>query len=343
VFGLWDVDGTHSPVIDLGDPWVGTALEPMPNGYLRNLGAYGGTMQASKSLTNFWLTALTQNDGGVLKGTNVVLRWATGNAAGKTVTLQYFDGTVWTNIATGLSATAGSYVWNTMGFPDSFAARWQVVAEDGSGIFDQTDEDFNLRNYVHAFYVNDADPTDDIYCGSIGSAMNDGLTPLTPRLTLQSVLDTYDLEGGDVVYLDTGTYPSASDIRIIWSRSGSTNADVVIQGNTNGAHTLLTRTGSTNFPAVALDVKASEIQIQHLAIRGMDRGILLDTNRNATVQGVVVSEASTGLSADGAVGDGSPQFRLLEDPRGREFVQYADLRAGKPDVCRVHPGGHPVE
>ena len=301
-FNTWDVDGTHSPVIDLGDPWLGTALEPMPNGYLRNLGAYGGTLQASKSSTNLWLTALTQNDGGVLKGTNVVLRWAAGNAGGKTVTLQYFDGTTWTNIATGVSATDGSYVWNTMGFPDSFAARWRVVAEDGSGVSDQTDHDFNLRNYAHAFYVNDADTTDDLYCAAIGSAGNDGLTDLTPRLSLQSIFDTYDLEGGDVVYLDTGTYPSSTDIRIIWSRSGSTNADVVIQGNTNGAHSLLTRTGSTNYPAVALDVKASEIQINDVAIRGVDRGILLDTNRNATIQGVVVSEAGTGLSADGAVG-----------------------------------------
>ena len=301
-FNTWDTDGSHSPVIDLGDPWLGTAFEPMPNGYIRNLGAYGGTLQASKSRTNLWLTALTQNDGGVLKGTNVVLRWAAGNAGGKTVTLQYFDGTTWTNIATGISATAGSYVWNTMGFPDSFAARWRVVAEDGSGITDQTDKDFNLRNYVHAFYVNDTDPTDDIYCAALGSGSNDGLTALTPRLTLQSIFNTYDLEGGDVVYLDTGTYPSSTDIRIIWSRSGSTNADVVIQGNTNGAHSLLTRTGSTNFPAVALDVKASEVQINDLAIRGVDRGILLDTNRNATVQGVVVSEANTGLSADGAVG-----------------------------------------
>jgi hypothetical protein len=79
-------------VIDLGDPWIGTASEPMYNGYRRNLGAYGGTVQASKSITNFWLTALTANDGGVLRGTNVVLRWAAGNAAGKTVRLQYFNG-----------------------------------------------------------------------------------------------------------------------------------------------------------------------------------------------------------------------------------------------------------
>jgi len=304
LLGAWDVDpaGTHSPVIDLGNPWIGTAEEPWPNGYRLNLGAYGGTDHASMSLGALWLTALTQNDGGVLKGPNVVLRWAAGNANGKTVTLQYYDGGSWTNIATGVSATLGTYVWNTTNFPDSFSALWRVVGVEDPGVSDQTDANFELRNQVHAFYVNDADLTGDIYCSAIGALGNDGLTPSTPKLSLQAILDAYDLEGGDTVYLDTGTYSTNADIRVIWSRSGSTNADVVIQGNTNGAHSILNRSGSTNYPAVGIDVKASRIQLNHLAIRGVDRGIWLESNLNATVQGVVVSEASTGLDVDGAQG-----------------------------------------
>ncbi len=304
VFNDWDVDAVHSPLIDLGDPWVGTALEPMPNGYRRNLGAYGGTTQASLSLETLWLTALTQNDGGVLKGTNVVLRWAAGNAGGRTVTLQYFDGSSWQTIATGISATSGYYVWNTTGFPDSFNARWRVVEEgaEGEPVSDQTDVPFALRNQAHGFYVNDDDQTGDIYCSTNGSASNDGLTPATPKLTLQAILDTYDLEGGDTVYLDTGGYASAADIRIIWSRSGSTNADVIIQGNTNGAHTVLTRSGATGFPAVGIDVKASRIQLANMAIQGVNRAVLLESNLNATVRGVVVKNAETGVAVDRAMG-----------------------------------------
>ena len=304
VFNDWDVDADHSPLIDLGDPWVGTALEPMPNGYRRNLGAYGGTVQASMSLSNLWLTALTQNDGGVLKGTNVVLRWAAGNAGGRTVRLQYFDGTDWITIATGISATDGYYVWNTTGFPDSFSARWRVEEEGATGepVSDQTDKPFSLRNHEQAFYVNDDDRTGDIYCNTNGAGGNDGLTPDTPKLTLQAILDTYDLEGGDIVYLDTGGYPSATDIRIIWSRSGSTNADVIIQGNTNGAHTVLTRTGAPGFPAVGIDVKASRIRLSDLAVQGVNRAILLESNLNATVHGVVVKNAGTGVTAEGAMG-----------------------------------------
>ena len=299
--GLWETDAEHSPLIDLANPWVGSGLEPMPNGYRMNLGAYGGTTNASLSRTNFWLTALSLNDGGVAKGTNVVLRWAVSNNASSTVRLDYFDGTSWTNIAAGLAADAGLYVWNTTNFTDSFNAYWRVVAEDGSWA-DTNDTAFALRNYPWEFYVNDSDPTDDIYCSEPGSDANDGLAPDTPKATLQALLDAYDLEGGDTVYLDTGTYSSTSNVRVVWSRGGDDAGDVVIQGNTNGPFTVLTRSGYTNYPAVGIEAKASQLQLRDLAIRGVDRGIWLESNRNVTVQGALLRETAVGVSAEEAEG-----------------------------------------
>lgn len=301
IFNNWDTDNVHSPLIDLGNPWIGTGDEPWPNGYRRNLGAYGGSAEASKSLTNFWLTALSQNDGGVLKGSNVILRWAAGNAASKTVTLQYSaDGATWTNIATGLSADGGSYAWNTTTVPDGFYARWRVVSEDGSGVSDETDATFPLRNNVQDFYVNDASTAGDIYCAGPGLAANDGLTPATPKANLQQILDLYDLEGGDTVYVDTGTYSTNANLRIIWSRSGEPTADVVIQGNTNALASILDRTGATGFPAIGIDVKASQIQLNHLVVRNVDRGFLLDSNRNTTIHGALFQDTATGIAVEGS-------------------------------------------
>ena len=158
-----------------------------------------------------------------------------------------------------------------------------------------------MRNQPHAFYVNDADSTDDIYCSEIGSAVNSGLSNSAPKLSLQQILDTYDLEGGDVVYLDTGAYSSTSDVRVIWSRGGDTNGDVVIQGNTNSPFaTVLTRSGST--PAIGIDVKASYFQLRDMNVRGTDRAIRLESNRNVTVYGVVLSEAATGLDVRSSQG-----------------------------------------
>ncbi len=46
----WVQDDVTSPCIDAGDPNSPIALEPFPNGGIINMGAYGGTAEASKSI-----------------------------------------------------------------------------------------------------------------------------------------------------------------------------------------------------------------------------------------------------------------------------------------------------
>jgi predicted outer membrane repeat protein len=55
IVGRWDgsawvTDSVHSPCIDAGDPASGYANEPAPNGGRANMGAYGNTAYASKSI-----------------------------------------------------------------------------------------------------------------------------------------------------------------------------------------------------------------------------------------------------------------------------------------------------
>jgi hypothetical protein len=45
----WVIDDVTSPCIDAGDPMTPISLEPFPNGGIVNMGAYGGTAEASKS------------------------------------------------------------------------------------------------------------------------------------------------------------------------------------------------------------------------------------------------------------------------------------------------------
>ena len=45
----WVLDEVTSPCIDAGDPFDGVKEEPAPNGHVINMGAYGGTIEASKS------------------------------------------------------------------------------------------------------------------------------------------------------------------------------------------------------------------------------------------------------------------------------------------------------
>ncbi|MBR3583291.1 MAG: right-handed parallel beta-helix repeat-containing protein [Kiritimatiellae bacterium] len=297
--GDWKTDGEHSPVIDLGNPSLGSGNELMPNGYRRNLGAYGGTPQASKSLTNRWVTALTANDGGVLKGSNVVLRWAAGGITGtETATIAYSadGGTTWSNIAIGVSLSTtpsgGEWTWNSAALPNSFNALWRITV-DGSGEYDVCDKPFSLRNKVQAFYVNDALDADDIYCTAAGSVTNNGLTAATPKATLQAILDEYDLEGGDTVYVDSGAYPES--VRVIWSRSGEEGVPVRIVGNTNLlGKTMFSGSGRTNY---VFDVKASDFELSHLGLTDAANGVMLETNVNVTLSGMLFQKSTNGVVA----------------------------------------------
>ncbi len=49
ITGQWMTDEATSPCIDAGDPISAIGLEPFPNGGRVNMGAYGGTAEASKS------------------------------------------------------------------------------------------------------------------------------------------------------------------------------------------------------------------------------------------------------------------------------------------------------
>lgn len=48
----WVIDDVTSPCIDAGDPGTPVGLEPLPNGGIINMGAYGGTAEASKNPAN---------------------------------------------------------------------------------------------------------------------------------------------------------------------------------------------------------------------------------------------------------------------------------------------------
>jgi phosphotriesterase-related protein len=52
--GAWVQDEASSPCIDAGDPARPFDAEPAPNGIRANMGAYGGTGQASKSEHSWW-------------------------------------------------------------------------------------------------------------------------------------------------------------------------------------------------------------------------------------------------------------------------------------------------
>ena len=286
----WRTDSEHSPAIDLGHPLLGTASEPMPNGYRRNLGAYGGTAEASRSITNFWVQALSLNDGGVVKGTNVVLRWAANimpEWQPMTVRLEYStDGSTWQTIASGLSAPAGEYVWDTTGFADSFTAYWRVVSEADNRISDQTDTAFNLRNSATDFYVSPS-----------GNDANDGLAANRPMRNIQALLNRYDLEAGDTVHVAAGSYANDKNLEVIWSRSGSAEeGDVLI----DGAEGVELSAGTPGITIHASHFHWNGARMDATSLTNDAVGVVVDSGTGVTLSGFDFQGQGTAVKVDSA-------------------------------------------
>ncbi|MFH0881114.1 MAG: NosD domain-containing protein, partial [Lentisphaerota bacterium] len=198
----WTSDVAQSACIDPGNPGSIWTNEPVPNGGRINLGAYGGTFKASKSLTTGWLLALSFNAGGIVQG-NVTLRWRSGLTNGlDTVRLEYArdESNGWEQITSGLLASVEQYDWATTNVLGSPFARWRVVSESDTNVWDATDQTFNLRPFV--FYVNDSITSDDQYCTAPGNDLNPGVSSNAPKASVQAILNTYDLDAGDKVYVD---------------------------------------------------------------------------------------------------------------------------------------------
>jgi hypothetical protein len=74
----WTNDAVTSPMIDTGGPGSTWTNEPVPNGRRVNIGSDGNSSEASKSLLDPWILAVSFNDGGTLDGT-VTVYWVSGN------------------------------------------------------------------------------------------------------------------------------------------------------------------------------------------------------------------------------------------------------------------------
>lgn len=78
------------------------------------------------------------------------------------------------------------------------------------------------------YYVNDASLSGDVFCTAAGSSANSGTSPCSPKSNIQDIVDHYDLEPGNIVYIDAGTYTMGCDLD--GDDQGSAAGDVTFQG-----------------------------------------------------------------------------------------------------------------
>ncbi|HPB33063.1 MAG TPA: right-handed parallel beta-helix repeat-containing protein, partial [Candidatus Sumerlaeota bacterium] len=162
--GFWETDTVHSAAIDFGNPVYSAVNEPEPNGGRRNTGLHGNTWQASKGLTNLWLLALSYNDGGSLSAPIDSVYWTGNLTNGETVRIDLSGdgGSTWEVAGTGLLASAGTWLWSNTNLLSSRRARWRIMYEADTNVFDTCNTNFVFKTGGFRYYVNDASTNRDV-------------------------------------------------------------------------------------------------------------------------------------------------------------------------------------
>ncbi|HAM70036.1 MAG TPA: hypothetical protein DCM86_00140, partial [Verrucomicrobiales bacterium] len=294
----FSADLLQSPTIDRGQPSDTFAAESAPAGGYINLGAYGNTAQASKSPVKYIL--LTNPDGGerLPQKTTFNIRWRSDGFTGNVRIEVSANGETgpFTDI-TPSTANTGSYSWNvsqaTVLTSDQYFIRVTSVVDPT--VSDKNATPFSVIPPISNYYVNDGtfDPSTDQYTQAPGNDANDGLTPFTPKASIRAILETYNVQFGDTIFVDSGTYNLTTNIVIT-----AADAGVRIQGpNWAGGKALLDR-GNQSAGSYVFELNnAWAVTLANLWISGGLDGVnVSNSSVNFTLQNCVVYQnASSGL------------------------------------------------
>ncbi|MBN1674683.1 MAG: right-handed parallel beta-helix repeat-containing protein [Kiritimatiellae bacterium] len=288
--GTFAADAGLSFCIDAGHPASAYAHESADNGGRVNMGAFGNTADASRS-PGERVSLLVEPNGGVEWFGTQTITWLTRGpwTGGDTVKLEYSDngGTNWYVITNSVDYAAGACDWNTGAVTPGADYLVRVSKSDDSSASDTSDAPFAISaDGPKTYYVNDASTTNDVYTTAAGDDGNDGLGASSPKATLQSVLDTYSLRGGDVVKIDTGTYTLTGSIIITTNDAGSTGNPVTFLGNTNSPATVLDR-GNLSESVFYLHFTDC-IRLQNLVCRGGSEGVRVEGTSEDFCTGVEI-------------------------------------------------------
>ncbi len=302
--GVLTNDAITSPGVDRGDnATFVVGDEPASDGGFANLGAFGTTSQASRSPADYVLVVLPIGDRTYPAGQSLPIRWRTESDFTGTVTVDLVqNGSVVQTIATNLTNT-GSLDWTvpTTVTPGDYGVR--ITRDDA---VEATSDTFTVGGEISAYYVD-----------ATGDNVNDGLSAATPMADVKALLDRYDLGAGDTVFVAAGTFNLSQNLTI-----DADDAGVTIVGA--GDATVLNRGDKSN-GAWVLEIRADDVTVRDLNLRGGDYGIYLpngvattgfvadgltlgnndfgvfidDDHSNATLQGLVVSGGTELLDLDG--------------------------------------------
>lgn len=151
----------------------------------------------------------------------------------------------------------------------------RVTSDQGTHPSDTSDIPFLIANSGTDYYVNDASTDGDVFTTAVGNNFASGKSPDQPMRTLRALINAYDLDAGDVIHVDAGTYRMYRGVQLEAQDSGVRieGPGAVSQGQVLQSVATLNR-GNTSPAITAFDgAGADDVTIDHLSITGANTGI----------------------------------------------------------------------
>ncbi|MEX2185792.1 MAG: right-handed parallel beta-helix repeat-containing protein [Pirellulales bacterium] len=235
------------------------------------------------------------------------------------IALSTDSGATWTTIAAGVGMDQygrGEYFWTAGPQTVGNTALIGIRSNNVTLAQDISDTAFLIANNGSQYYLNDGSTAGDVFTSAVGNNFNSGKSPDAPMASLRALLAAYDLDAGDIVHVDTGTYrlyrnlvfdAQASGVRI--EGPGATPAGQAAQA------TALFNRGNTTTSSFVFELTgADDVTLDHLAITGGTIGVYAAAGVQSDRLTVSASEvfANTASSSYGIyIGAGNPDARIL--------------------------------
>ena len=280
-----------SPVVDAGDPTSPFNLEPVPNGGRVNIGLDGNTPLANLSPAQLVQVLAPAGLEKFEVGQQVVINWRSfGLAPTDPVDIDLMESGNPDPVASIASGALNNdtFAWIIPGgipLGNQYQIRVTVAAQQA------VSQNFQIVNPGTNYYVNDAGTAGDVFTSAIGDNANSGKSPDAPMASLAALLRAYDIDPGDTIYVDAGTYQLTQNILITAQDSG-----LRIVGP-DGAVALLNR-GNTGGSSYVIELQnADDVTLEHLWLTGAYDGDLCGPGER---------QRSTHPAADGRVRQQQP-------------------------------------
>jgi len=322
-----------STSIDAGRSGDTFALEPGVNGGRIDLGAYGNTALATESAARQLRIAYPEYYVDWPAAEGRAIQWSSYDAATGDGLLPGFVAIELHRVGAGkvadiatVAASAGSYGWSPQasGIVPSSTERYRIVIRsvEHSAVVDTSREAFSIPAESGAYFVDDgADTADEYTPAASGSNRNTGATAADPKANLLALLRSYDLGGGDTVFVDSGDYVHVRNVVISGEVGRGDDEGARFTGPTDVAKVARIDRANTGSFATTIDVSDGDfVTLERLTLTGGHKGLWVrsgSTNftgrdlvvTNNAADGILIESDSVGtvvgrLTATGNAGTG---------------------------------------